>query len=524
MSGHFTACSNRSKRFTNGRALLSARVILATLIVAANFGVDIAALSADTDPSGSIQLTVGRDPESPKVRFELNGRPYYPIIYSELLNNFTPQLVADVRAKGFNMVQVALDAEEADSPRLPEIMTLCKEAGLPVLLEVNEWEFWASLKDRPELNMVMSDSKRVKYFPDYANPETRREHLTRYAHAADAARRWAHQPIVAVSVGAYDAYHLPDGEIHDDFVVPNQTNEFQTRLAYGPWSREAFLRYLATSGVNAATIGVMDFDKPIELPTTPRDALGEEHWRSWILYRRSLVKSWLADTVETMRQRTGLPVGVSLDLNFTRREKYATPPFEWSSILDFASVYCYGREPDAGYVPGLMRSVWREYTVAGVPLIGFLEFSSGLAGATPGDAYARQCAPFAAGLMTTSARPDRKHGQDRVDLFVGWAAGRGQAELLSSAPVPAKVLVVSNRGRIYNKRSVERALAKAAIQFDVEYADSSWKGDNVGPYDYVVVDAGIALPASSAAERGPRILHADELPALLDTMRGNRGK
>jgi hypothetical protein len=524
MSLRLRAHSNRSTCLTNGRAWIAARVVRTTLIVATCFGVDSAALNADADPSGMFQLTVGRDSASPKLRFELNGQPYYPIIYSEFLHNFTPQLLADVRAKGFNMVQVALDAEEADSPRLAETMTLCQEAGLPVLLEVNEWKFWGFLKDRPELNMVMWDGTRVKHFPDYANPETRREHLARYAHAADAARRWAHQPVVAVSVGAYDAYHLPDGEIHDDFVVPEQTSEFQTRLAYGSWSAEAFRRYLATSGVNAATIGVKSFDEPIELPTTPEDALGEEHWRQWILYRRSLVKSWLADTVETMRQRTGLPVGVSLDLDFTRREKYATPPFEWSGVLDFASVYCYGREPDAGYVPGLMRSVWREYTEAGVPLIGFLEFSSGLAGATPGDAYARQCAPFVAGLMTTSARPDRKHGQDRVDSFVGWATGRGQSELLSSAPIPAKVLVVSNRSRIYSDRSVERALAKAAIPFDVEYADSSWKPDNAGQYGDVVVDAGIALPANCATESGPRVLKADELPALLDRMHGDRGR
>ena len=306
-------------------------------------------------------------------------------------------------------------------------------------------------KDRPELNMVMSDGKRVKYFPDYANPETRREHLDRYARAADIARRWAHRPIAAVSVGAYDAYHLPDGEVHDDFVVPKQTQEFQTRLAYGPWSREAFRRFLATSGVNAATIGVKDFDQPIELLKTPQDALSAEHWRQWILYRRSLVKSWLADTVATVRQRTGLPVGVSLDLNFTLIEKFATPPFEWSRILDFASVYCYGRQPEAAYVPGLMRSVWREYTEAGVPLLGFLEFSSGLSGDTPGRRLRRQCAPFVSGLMTTSAVPGRKHGQERVNSFLGWATRRGEAELLASAPVPAKVLFVSNRGRIYHQ-------------------------------------------------------------------------
>ena len=149
MSGTLTAHSNRTKRFAKGHVWLSARVILVALIVAAYFSVDIGALSADTDPSSTFQLTAGRDPESSKLRFELNGRQYYPIIYSESLNHFTPQLLAKVRAKGCNMVQVSMDAEEADSPRLQEIMTLCMEAKLPVLLEINEWKFWASLRTGP---------------------------------------------------------------------------------------------------------------------------------------------------------------------------------------------------------------------------------------------------------------------------------------------------------------------------------------------------------------------------------------
>src|SRR5262249_13291610 len=134
-------------------------------------------------------------------------------------------------------------------------------------------------------------------------------------------------------------------------------------------------------------------------PTALAETKDRAAWQDWLMFRRDLVTHWLVDTMSAVRSRTHVPVGVRLDLKFAQKEDFATPPYAWAESLDFVSAYCYGRQPDAAYVAPLMRTIRREYSEAGVPVIGFLEFSSGLSGGTLGDQYARGFAPFASGLM-----------------------------------------------------------------------------------------------------------------------------
>lgn len=491
---------------TDGRAARRA----ATLIVAI-----IASLLAVAESMASGQLRrnvleVSRHPATDKVSFVLDGEPYYPIVYTEHYLAFTAELLAELRQQGFNGVQLAVDCEEITSPQFQEVLAWCVQMEFPVFIEVHEWSLWNVLKEEPTLNMVMSDGNRVKHFPDYANPETCRLHLDCYRQAANVISEFANQPVVAVSIGAYDAYHLPDDERHVDFNVPRHDRPFQTRLPYGKWSSDAFSQYLAAAGVGRKALGAPDSDKSIELPVSKEDAISDLHWHHWIHFRRHLVKSWLNDTVEVVKQETGLPVGVSFDLRFALREKYATPIFEWSGKVDFLSVYCYGggdqtlqpdpqqapySEAEAEYVPALMRTIWGECSHSGVPLIGLLEFSSGLAGKTPGDAYARQCAPFVSGLMTAGPRPELNHGRQRVEAFTNWIRTEGGATaLLPREPAPATVLVVVNRRRIYPDYSAQRELASHRIPFDVQYEIPGCDVNGSAQYECIVVDSDLPLP------------------------------
>jgi hypothetical protein len=460
----------------------------------------IAALNASADTA---RMTVDRVGEAGKPVFCLDGKPFYPLVYSESFSKFTSELLNQLKQQGYNSLQVAIDAGDARSKQLAAVLQACQDAELPVILELNNWRLRELLIRRPELNMVMSDGRPIEHFPDYANPATRRAHLSKIRNAAVYLRRYRNRPIVAVSVGAYDHFHLPDGEVHDDFVVPKHTEKKQTRLPYG---RHVESQFLGDS--------VRSSDEWAALPTTSADAGSRERWESWLHFRRNLVTSWLRDTVDEVRREMKLPVGVSFDLNFAQREQFATPPYAWAEILDFVSVYCYGREPKAGYVTRLMRTVQREFGDAGVPMIGFLEFSSGLAGRTAGDEYAAACAPFVAGLMTTGPVAGRQHDDSRVAACIQWARENSTNDLRQLAPNPAEVLLVVDRQSIGLEQKIQVRLKRLGTSVDLLYVTEEWDGAGCEAYDRIVVGNDLRIPAHESGQADRRYMRADEVPPL----------
>lgn len=480
----------------------------------------IVLLFASIAAAQDCRLTIGRNGETPKPAFELNGRPFYPIIYTDHFARFSPRLLSQLREQGFNALQIALDTEESGSSRLRGLLSRCAAIKLPVIVEMHAWSTRAILIGRLELNMVMSDGQPVKYFPDYANPLMREEYLKRYARATVDLREFVDKPIVAISVGAYDAYHLPDGETHADFVVPAHSQAHQTRVPFGKYVADAFRRSLVVArsedDASEGALAVPGAGPPTDLD----DAKSNEQWRRWLLFRRDLVTQWLAATVDTVREKSGLPVGVSFDLNFAQREQFATPPFAWTQIVDFASVYCYGNRSDARYVPRLLRTVWREFSDAGVPMIGLLEFSSGLSGETAGDAYARECAPFVSGLMTAGPSPDKKHGADRVAAFARWATDVGANRLLESFPTAADVLLVVNRHSTEQSYPELQWCESADQPCDVIYVDDDWNGGGSSNYRCVVVDPNLRLPSSSPGGIGTRYIRSEDLADYLSGRTG----
>lgn len=449
----------------------------------------------------NLDLTIVRDVESSKPIFRLNGAPFYPLIYAEQFSSLSPAAIATIVKQGFNALQVGIDTEDTASSSFKELMAACTAAHLPVFLELNDWRIREELIERPELNMVMSNGERVKYFPDFANPETRREHIRRFAPAARRTRPYLGRPIIAISVGAYDAFHLPDAEVHVDFVVPPHTKHGQTQLPYGKHAEVAFRRFVAERSSKDDGL-----EKLPAMPTARAEASNDQEWRLWLQFRRQLVADWLRATVRAVRQQAAVPIGVSYDLNFAERERFATPPAAWRGILDFVSVYCYGRTEDARYIPRLMRTVRREFRDEGVPMIGFLEFSSGLAGKALGDAYAKECAPFVSGLMVTGPVPDRKHPQARVESFVGWAKNQDETALLAANAPAADVLLVVNRDGVELGRTLQKECSRSGITVDVLYANREWTGDGIEGYGVVAIDDELQIPPDFRAGRDQQIV------------------
>jgi hypothetical protein len=170
-----------------------------------------------------------------------------------------------------------------------------------------------------------------------------------------------------------------------------------------------------------------------------------------------------------------------------------------------------------------MRTIWLGYGEAGVPLIGFLEFSSGLAGGTPGDQYAREFAPFASGLMTASARDDRKHDEARVGAFINWARAEGTEKLLGMSPTAADVLVIVSRDKFTSDEPILAACTRAGQTADVICVALNWRRDKCGDYRYVVVADDLPMPASNGASPA-RFMRANELDQALASSASDAGK
>lgn len=443
-----------------------------------------------------------------KASFLLNGQPFYPFVYYENFRAVTPQLLTRLRSDGFNSIQLAIDTSDADSADLKRILELLHRQGLPAIVEINEGEFWKALRADLSLNMVTLDGKPIKHFPDYANPETRRLHLEKFARAARLLQPYAHQPVIGICVGAYDAYHIPDGESHPEFEAPKLVRKYQTLLPFGEHARNRFIQYLKDSGAAPQALGLERLENMAHPPATPEEAATPLLWQLWIHFRRHLVREWLKDTLDVVKAATGLPVTVTFDINFSLREQYATPPAGWVDLLDFVILYYYGKGNPDEYIPKLLREVYRGFNAAAKPMICLHEFSSAYGG-TSGEAYARNAAPFVAGMMTTgpgqtpfSAHP---HNQERVQSFTRWV--REQLGTLATlAPPLSPVLVVLDQDRPYVENPFAATLASLGIGYDVIYLAAASPMPSMNGYSKLLVPPDFANQLKGKLPSGKMVI------------------
>jgi hypothetical protein len=347
---------------------------------------------------------LGKTRQKEKILFTLNGRTFFPVI--AYLPNIVQKPVSrsdldELRAKGFTMVMFSMDYPWIDDHQveLTQLLQDCQEADLPVLLELQEWDFWHSwLRKNPDSNMMLSNGNRVKNYADFLNPRANEEHLRRYREMAEFAKTFRGKPIAALSLGAYDYYHIPDGETHVDFAVPEHSDFPQTWLPYGPHVTSAYVDFLKKKDISPQEIGFERWDDVIP-PTNKSSTRVPLHWTTWDWFRKEgYVEPWLSATARIVREASSLPVTVSLDVRPDIWDSWATAGDRWGDYLDFVLVYYYGTyDPDE--ISARLHLLQQPYLDDGIPLISMMEFSSSLGSFTPADIYINASVPFVSGYM-----------------------------------------------------------------------------------------------------------------------------
>ena len=419
---------------------------------------------------------------SPKVLFTLGGRQLFPVVayLPDLASASTPAQVAALRQQGFNLVMAAIDYPwlEARRAEIDQFLQACAAGRMPVILELQEWDFWHNwLKQHPEANMLMSFGQRVSTYPDFANPDASNEHLRRYTAMASFAKAYQGKPIVALSIGAYDAYHIPDGETHADFSVPQHDDYPQTWLPYGEDVTAAYIAFLKQQGFTPSDLGFNSWDTvlPPKDAATIRTSL---HWSSWNWFRKQgYVQPWLAGTASAVREAAGLPVTVSLDLRTADWDGWATAGEQWAEAFDFILVYYYG-VVDAGTVQTRLRLVSDAYIHKEVPIISMMEFSSALGLTTPADLYIQPSIPYVSGFMFGINQQAITHMR-RLPDFLRLTAelkDNGEWRKGQSAARAAILLSSGDPGAEMSYEGGARVLDQAGIPFDVVYNVANLKG------------------------------------------------
>src|SRR3954471_14756268 len=79
-------------------------------------GVINLAISQFGTAAAESRLSVSQESLSGKSIFQLDDRPFYPLIYSDHFSKLSSQALQRLSERGFNMVQVAADTEETTLP------------------------------------------------------------------------------------------------------------------------------------------------------------------------------------------------------------------------------------------------------------------------------------------------------------------------------------------------------------------------------------------------------------------------
>ena len=98
-------------------------------------------------------------------------------------------------------------------------------------------------------------------------------------------------------------------------------------------------------------------------------------------------------------------MALTLDVNFSLDENWATPPFEFARPADFLILYYYklGLEPRPR-IQRLVKCVYGHCALQGKPMIGLLEVTSALRPPTSAEDYLRGSLPYVSGFAAAGCR------------------------------------------------------------------------------------------------------------------------
>lgn len=329
---------------------------------------------------------------------------------------------------------------------------------------MQEWDYWSSwLPLHPKANMKLFTGQYLTgTYPDFANAMAWHEHLRRFQAIVQALHPFFHRPIVAISLGAYDAYHIPDDESHaSDWSTPPHSTFPQTWLPYNADVLPSYRHYLQSHGYTPAMLGLPTW-QALKLPTqsNPTNRLV---WDSWMDYRAyAYVGAWLQQTAQAVRRWSGLPVTVTLDIRPNGGWwEWGTPGLVEDRWFDFMIVYYYGLDsPLRASIESRLALISHIYNEQGTPLISLLEFSSS---PTPGDLYITDSFPWIAGVAYFG------EGSRQQQFLRAARAAALHRTWMQWTPAPSAGIVVSldDPYDLFGVLDAESALEAANVPFDV---------------------------------------------------------
>lgn len=421
--------------------------------------------------TNKMELSIGKF-KNEKPYFQLNHQPFLPMItYCSLdveeMNNY--------QHLGFNTLYVAIDYPWTQSStevnRIKLFLNSAAELNIPIIIELQEWDYWKSwLKQHRDCNMVLSNGNFVDTYPDYANPKAKAEHLRRFKTMVEFLAPYFNRPIIAFSLGAYDAYHVPDGEIHIDFVTPPLNKLEQTFLPFGKYSLSAYKRYLQKNRITPKEIG-FDSATEIYLPTGRENAQNVRHWTSWIQYRRNYTYTWLKETAKLVRKLSHLPVTVTYDLKFALAERWGTPFLEEADLFDFLMIYYY-ETANLNLIPQRYKAISEYYLNKKIPFIDMFDAPP------PNDdvnTWISLVTPFVSGYLFLPAPEIRREiatGKDFYRFFLNAVESERSTSVWKERSPQGDLAILLSREDIYvtdRLYEILRAPIFLNISYDIVY-------------------------------------------------------
>lgn len=340
------------------------------------------------------------DEDLNKPVFTMSGEKFLP--YIKAISVSEPALNEAVN-QGYNIVYVSFNHDILNvngKENLRKFFDAAKNKGIGVICEFSYGDIALNYcVQNPETNMHYSDGRIVEHYPDFLNEKLRAEYIRRYVELAEFVSQFKNAPVIAICIGAYDGYHIPEVETHVDFTVPEHTEANMTWLPYGEHVRVAFIEYLREKGVTEEELGVISLSD-IELPDKQADC-GYKMWSLWLSFRSEYyVEGFIRELVIEVRENSGLPVTMTLDLCPWRFTDWGTSVYNYADIFDFVIAFYYNINIAEDTIRKYFSLINSVFNANGVPIISLLEFSSYM-GTSPcgGDDYAMKSAPYVSGFM-----------------------------------------------------------------------------------------------------------------------------
>ncbi len=287
----------------------------------------------------------------------------------------SPQIFAEAFSNGVNSVYLPWYSNNRNVFKI--LCCTAAENGLGVIAEYNpSWWDQSWVSNNPALAMMFSPTHSlyasksdyptnyVQWFPDYLNTNLialLRQDMT---NALNDILPFYHQPIIAISLGAYDYWHIPDGELHSPQFnagpYPHALGEGnQLWLPFNPTVLADYKKWLQPNGYSIDSIGFTNLQDVFLPNDTISSARNAAHWESFVRYRRSIVTNCLSVIVSDIRSQTDLPLGITWDLNFLLQEDYAPNTPGICQLVDL--LFCYFYNPPSQVSPSTWIRAMMEF-------------------------------------------------------------------------------------------------------------------------------------------------------------------